>query len=405
MSDRGIGIGFVGYGWMGRTHAHALHTINHIAPLERPIRLVAISGRNEARVERAARALGFARWTRRWEDVVEDPEVEVVANLAATHVHAEPSVAALALDKPVLCEKPLGRDARESATMCVAATASGTPNACGFNYRFVPAVRLARDLIASGQLGAIRHFRAVYLQDWAASPEHPRTWRFQRMGNGNGAVGDYSHIVDLLRYLAGEPRSAMAETGRFIHDRPDPEGGPSRLPVEVEDWYAAVMALGNGATATLEASRCATGWKGRQFIEVNCAAGSLWWNMEDLNRLHLFLESDEDQDLGGFRDVLVTERGHPFLELWWAPGHIIGWEHTFVHQWKEFLDALLSGAALSAHQASFEDGYRAALICDAVLASALAGARVEIQPTEGAVLGDTIPTNKQEARSHVPTDR
>jgi predicted dehydrogenase len=192
-------------------------------------------------------------------------------------------------------------------------------------------------------------------------------------------VGDYSHIVDLCRYLAGEPACAVAQTKLFIAERPDPDDPSRRLPVESEDWYAAVLQLESGACATLEGSRCASGWKGRQVVEAYGSEGALWWDLEDLNRLHVFTAADEGVGLGGFRDVLVTQPDHPFMELWWAPGHILGWEHTFVHQWREFLVSLVEGADLSSHQASFEDGYRAAVVCKAISAAAETGAAVDVQ--------------------------
>ena len=378
MAGESLGVGFIGSGWMARTHAHALHTINHVAPLTKRIDLVAIAGRRPARVERAASDLGFERWTTSWADVVGDRRVDVVANLAPNDVHAPASIAALALGKPVLCEKPLGRDAAEAKAMLVAAESAGVTHSCGFNYRFVPAVRLAREIAASGRLGRLRHFRAAYLQDWAGSPAVPRDWRFDRSQSGSGAVGDYSHVVDLLRHLAGEPRSVTGELARFVDRRPDPAGSNELLPAEVEDAYAAVLQLDGGTLATLEASRVATGWKGRQVVELNGSEGSLWWNMEDLNRLHVFFVADERGGLGGFRDVLVTQPDHPFLEQWWAPGHILGWEHTFVHQWQEFLAAVLDGRPVGEEQASFEDGYRAAVVCEAIAASAAEGRRVDI---------------------------
>jgi predicted dehydrogenase len=380
-----LGVGFIGSGWMGRAHAHALHTINHVAPLRKRIRLVVNAGRRPDRVERAAHGLGFERWTTSWEDVVEDPEVEVVANLTPNHLHAAPSIAALQLGKPVLCEKPLARDAAEASEMLAAAESAGVTHSCGFNYRFVPAVRLARQCVVSGRLGELRHFRAHYLQDWAGSPSRARDWRFEKADNGSGAVGDYSHIVDLMRYLTGEPVSVSAQLAHFIRERPDPAGSGELLPVEVEDAYAAVLELGGGAMATLEASRCATGWKGRQYVELNGSEGSLWWDMEDLNRLHAFFVKDEREGLGGFRDVLVTQPEHPFLARWWAPGHILGWEHTFVHQWLEFLGAVLDNRPVPEDQASFEDGYRAAIVCDAILASAQEGRRLDIAELETGV--------------------
>lgn len=383
MASNAIGVGFIGTSWMARVHAHALHTINHVAPLARRIRLVTVAGRRPERTEQAARELGFDRPAPTWEAVVSDPQVAVVANLAPDALHAPVSIAALQQGKPVLCEKPLARDPAEALAMVAAAEAAGVPSACGFNYRFVPAIRLAREIVAAGRLGRLHHFRAVYLQDWAASPRVARTWRFERQSTGSGAVGDHSHIIDLLRYLAGEPVSATGELGHFIRQRPDPSGSGELLPVEVEDAYAAALRLDNGALATLEASRVATGWKGRQVIELNGSDGSLWWDMEDLNRLHVFFTTDEAAGLGGFRDVLVTQSDHPFMQHWWAPGHILGWEHTFVHQWRAFLEAVLAGQPLAADQASFVDGYRAVQISAAILTAAAEGRRVVLVDEQG----------------------
>jgi predicted dehydrogenase len=379
MTRAGLGIGFIGYGWMGRTHAHALRTIERVAPVGRDIRLVAIAGRNRDNTLAARTALGFERATTDWPEVVDDSAVDVVVNLASTDVHAAPCISALGAGKAVLCEKPLAGDVGSARAMRDAAASSGRLAACGFNYRFVPAVRLAREIISSGRIGEIRHFRAAYLQDWAASPSVVRSWRFTDTTRGNGAVGDYSHIVDLCRYLAGEPTGAVARTKLFIAERPDPNDASRRLPVSSEDWYAAVLQLESGACATLEGSRCASGWKGRQVVEAYGSEGALWWDLEDLNRLHVFTAADERAGLGGFRDVLVTQPDHPFMELWWAPGHILGWEHTFVHQWREFLVSLVDGADLSSHQASFEDGYRAAVVCDAISAAAGSGSAVDVQ--------------------------
>jgi len=345
-----MGVGFVGYGWIARAHAHALHTINHLAPLAKRVRLVSMAGRRANRAEAVGRELGFERWTTRWEEVVEDDEVEVVAVVGPNPVHAPVSIAAAARGKAVLCEKPLGVDAAESREMLEAVEEAGVTHACGFNYRYVPALALARDLVASGRLGGLRHYRALYLQDYLAVSGEPR---------GPGAVGDYSHLVDMLRHLAGEPLSVSAYTARFLS--------------ESEDAFVATLELPDGAVASLEASRCATGWKGRHRVELNGTEGSLWWDMEDLNRLHVFLVADEGDRLGGFRSVLVTERDHPFLARWWTAGHIVGWEAAFVHQWRDFLEAVLEGRPVSPAQASFEDGYRAAVICDAILASAREG--------------------------------
>jgi predicted dehydrogenase len=364
-----LGVGFVGYGWISRAHAHALHTLNHIRPIPKRIRLVAIAGRSADRVAPVAEELGFERFATDWREVVEDDDVDVVANVAANEAHAAPSIAALELGKPVLCEKPLGVTAAEALTMLAAAERAGVAHACGFNYRYMPAIRLLRELVESGRLGDLRHFRGLYLQDWMAAPQP-----LQRIDRG-GAVLDYSHIVDLLRHLAGDPLTVSAHAARFV--------------AREEDAYVAALDLAGGALASLEASRCASGWKGRQRIEVNGSEGSAWWDMEDLNRLHVFFVADERAALGGFRDILVTEPTHPFLEQWWTPGHALGWEASFVHQWRDFLEAVVQNRAVSPLQASFSDGYEAAVVCDAILSAAREGRRVEIEarrapaPTRG----------------------
>ena len=360
-----IGIGFVGYGWISRAHAHALHTLNHLSPPAKRIRLVSIAGRRAEPLEAAARELGFDRWTTSVDELVADPEVDVVAVLSAAEGHAEQTLAALAAGKPVLCEKPLGMDAAESRAMLDAAEDGGVTHACGFNYRYVPAVALARDLIRSGRLGELRHYRALYLQDYQLLAQQPRT------SGGAGAVLDYSHLVDMLRFLAVEPEALTAQTAHFGSER--------------EDAYAAVLELPGGALGSLETSRCALGWKGRQLVEVNGSDGSLWWDMEDLNRLHVFLAEDEAEGLGGFRDVLVTRPDHPYLADWWPPGHVLGWDATFVHQWRDFLEAVLEDRPVPDRQASFHDGYRAAVLCEAILTAADEGRRIEIEPVQNAL--------------------
>jgi predicted dehydrogenase len=365
MARDAIGVGVLGYGWITRAHVHALHTLNHLAPLARPVRLVALAGRRPEPLEAAATELGFERSTTRWEELIDDPEVDVVANLTAVNGHTEPCLAALRAGKAVLCEKPLAPTLDDARALRDAAEDAGVTNAVGFNYRYVPAVALAAELVGAGRLGDLRHYRALYLQDYQVAGGQPRS------SGGAGAVLDYAHLVDMLRFLAGEPESVTARVSSFVSD--------------IDDAYAAVLELPGGATATLEASRVASGWKGRHRIELNGADGSLWWDMEDPNRLHVFLFADEREGLGGFRDVIVTQPDHPFLSHWWPPGHVLGWEHSFVHQWRDFLDAVLEERPVPERQASFEDGYRAAVLCEAINASAREGRRVAIAETAAAI--------------------
>ena len=362
MERERVGIGFVGYGWIGRAHAHALHTLNHIAPRAR-IELVAIAGRTPERVAAAAGELGFERWTTSVDELLDDERVDVVAVVAGNEAHAAASIGALERGKPVLCEKPLALDAAEARAMLAAADAAGVAHATGFNYRYVPAVGLAHELVRSGRLGELRHYRAAYLQDFKAIDEQTRPSH-----GGSGAVLDYSHLLDMLRWLVGEPEAVSAYAQAYVG--------------ETEDAFVAVLELPGGATGALEASRVATGWKGRHRLELNGTDGSLWWDMEDLNRLHVFFRDDEREGLGGFRDVLVTEPSHPHLAQWWPPGHVLGWEHALVHQWRDFLEAVLEDRPVPPRQASFEDGYRAAVLCDAILSSVREGRRVEIREVE-----------------------
>jgi predicted dehydrogenase len=354
-----IGVGFIGYGWISRAHAHALHTLGHVAPPDARIRLVAIAGRRPEPLEAARRELGFERSTTDWRELVDDPEIDVVANLAALDGHVEPTLAALAAGKHVLCEKPLAAEEADARAMLEAALEAGVVHATGFNYRYLPAVALARRLVEEGRLGALRHYRAVYLQDYATAGGQ------ERSSGGAGAVLDYVHLVDMLRFLAAEPVAVQAQVQHVVSD--------------VDDAFAALVELPDGASGALEASRVATGWKGRHRLELNGADGSLWWDMEDPNRLHVFLAEDEAEGIGGFRDVLVTQPEHPFLAEWWPPGHVLGWEHSFVHQWRDFLEAVSEGRPVPPRQASFEDGWRAAVLCEAIHSSAREGRRIEIR--------------------------
>jgi predicted dehydrogenase len=360
-----LGVGFLGYGWISRAHVHALHALNHVAPLGKEIRLVSIAGRRPEPLEAAARELGFERWTTNVEELLDDPEIDVVANLNAVQGHAEPTIAALSRRKAVLCEKPLGANAAEALSMLEAAEAAGTTTATGFNYRYVPAVALAKELLDAGRLGDLRHYRALYLQDYQTAGGQPRS------SGGAGAVLDYSHLVDMLRFLVGEPEFVGAKTSKLVSD--------------VDDAFVAVFELAGGLVAALEASRVATGWKGHHRFELNGSDGSIWWDMEDPNRLHVFFTKDERDGLGGFRDVLVTQPEHPYLAEWWPPGHVLGWEHSFVHQWRDFLEAVLEERPVPARQASFEDGYRAAVLCEAIHTSAREGRRVEIADARAAI--------------------
>lgn len=358
MADE-LGIAVVGAGWITRAHCHALLTLNHIRPLPRRVRLVSVHSRRAEPTAAMAAEFGFDRWSTRWQDAVEDPRVDVVAVLTASGGHLEVANAAVSGGKSVLVEKPLADDVAGAFELAAAAAAAPVSSATGYNYRFLPAVRLMADLVTEGRLGEVRHLRACYLQDWAAAAGVTRPGH-----SGAGSVADYSHILDILVLLTGVPLSVSSEVTSFgLAD---------------DDAYVAAVRLAGGGHGVLEASRFALGWKGKQRLEVNGTDGSVWWDMEEPNRLHVFLSRDEQDGLGGFRAVLVTEPGHPHLAGWWPPGHVLGWEHSFVGQWRAFLDAVVEHRPLGAGQASLLDGAVAVAIAEAITTAAADGRRHDV---------------------------
>lgn len=366
-----IGVGMLGYAFMGKAHSNAYRTLSYMTwPPPMYPDLVAIAGRDGDAVAEAARRYGYGRPVTDWRELVADERVEIFDNVAPNNLHGEPTIAAAEAGKHVICEKPLGRNADEALEIWQRVKAAGVAHLCAFNYRFVPAVRLAREMIEAGELGMIYHFRGSYLQEWIADPATPMSWRLQGDEAGSGALGDLgAHVIDLARYLVGEVADVSALTTTFVDDRP---GGR----VSVDDAFEAAINFEHGAVGTLEASRFCLGRKNALSWEINGSKGSLRFDLERLNELQVHLAgSTPGERAQGFRTVLVSEADHPFWEHWWPQGHMIGWEHTFVHELHHFLGAIRRGEKVGPHGADFEDGYRAAEVCDAVLRSAASGAR------------------------------
>ncbi len=374
-----IGIGMLGYAFMGKAHSNAYKTMPYMMyPPPAIPQLVAICGRNAEAVNSAARRYGYETAYTDWRDMLADRRVHLFDNGAPNDAHAEPCIAAAQAGKHVLCEKPLARSAEEARLMVEAVRAAGVKHMVAFNYRFVPALRQARELIHAGDLGEIYHFRAAYLQEWIAEPEFPRVWRLDRAVAGSGVLGDLgTHIIDLARFFIGEVASVSGVTRTFVDERPL-AGEAGRGRVEVEDAFAAAVEFANGAIGTLEATRFAPGRKNHQVIEVNGSKGSLRFDLERMNELEVYLAGEQPRETRGFHRVLVTESYHPYWEHWWPHGSIIGWEHTFVHEVYHFLDAIVNDKAVAPYGATFEDGYRASLVADAIAESARTGRRVRI---------------------------
>jgi predicted dehydrogenase len=362
-----IGVGLLGYAFMGKAHSNAYKTLAYMTwpPPLRP-ELVAIAGRDEQAVAEAAERYGFAGYVTDWHELVSDDRVQLFDNSGPNSLHAEPTIAAAEAGKHVICEKPLGRDAIESYETWQRVEAAGVKHMCAFNYRFVPAVRLARQLIEAGEIGEIRHFRGSYLQEWGSTDD--AVWRFDKAAAGSGALGDLAaHVIDLARYLVGEIESVAAATATFQPGR------------EVDDAVESVVAFENGAVGTIEATRFATGRKNAFTWEINGSNGSIAFDLERLNELQVHIAgSTPAESAQGFRTVLVSEADHPFWEWWWPHGHIIGWEHTFVHELHHLLTAIRDDGDVAPHGATLEDGYRAAEVCDAMLRSAEGGGRERV---------------------------
>jgi predicted dehydrogenase len=374
-----IGVGMLGYAFMGKAHSNAYKKLPYMVyPPPAIPKLIAIAGRNEAAVKEAALRYGYEGYYTDWRDMIRDPRIKVFDNGGPNDTHAEPCIAAAEAGMHILCEKPLARTAAEAKTMLDAARKAGVKHMVAFNYRFVPAVRQAKELIDSGKLGQIYHFRAVYLQEWIMPHYNaPLWWRMDKKVAGSGALGDLgAHIIDLGRYLVGEFKSVSALTRTFVKERPLPDG-KGKGKVDVDDAFVAAVEFENGAIGSLEATRFAAGRKNYNSFEINGEKGSIHFNLERMNELEVFWVGEEPQATQGFHDVLVTEGYHPFWSHWWPHGHIIGWEHTFVHEAAHLLDAIVNNKEIAPHGATFEDGYRNAVICDAIVKSAEEGCRVE----------------------------
>ena len=381
--QRELGIGMVGYAFMGAAHSQAWRTVGRVYDLPIVPRMRAICGRNEARVAEAAERLGWASYETDWRKLIERDDIDLVDVCTPGSSHAEIAIAALEAGKHVLCEKPLANTVEEARQMAEAAERArqrGVRSMVGFNYRRVPAIALARQLIRDGRLGTLRHVRAVYLQDWIIDPDFPLVWRLRAEEAGSGALGDLgAHIIDLAQHLTGRLVSGVsALTETFIKERPLPGeyGGlaasaatAEKGQVTVDDAAVFVARLDGGALATFEATRFAAGHKNGLRIEVNGDGGSLWFDFEAMNELW-FYDRAEEPTTQGFKRILVTEADHPYLSAWWPPGHIIGYEHTFTHEVRDLLEAIAAGRD---PEPSFAEGLRVQQVLDAVARSAAAG--------------------------------
>ena len=392
-----LGVGLVGYAFMGAAHSHAWRTAPHFFDLPLHPRLRALCGRDQARVAEAAQRLGWESTETDWTRLLARSDIDLIDVCTPGDTHAEIAIAALRAGKHVLCEKPLANSVAEAQAMADAAdlaAANGIRAMVGFTYRRVPAVALARRLVEQGRLGDIRHVRAQYLQDWLTDPQSPMTWRLDKDKAGSGALGDIgAHIVDLAQHITGEHIvnvNGLLET--FVRERPLSAGSSASLlggdavsgsghgtgRVTVDDATTFLARFTGGAVGVFEATRFATGRKNAIRLEINGSRGSLAFDFEDMNVLE-FYDADEPAETAGFRRILVTEPEHPYGGSWWPAGHGLGYEHGFTHQVVDLVGALGRG---DQPLPSFREGLQVQCVLAAVERSAELGAW---QPTAAPV--------------------
>jgi predicted dehydrogenase len=371
---------------MGRAHSNAYRQVGVFFPdVALKPEMTAVCGRDEAGVRAFAEQFGWQSYETDWRKLVARDDVGLVDVSTPGDTHAPIAIAAAEHGKHVFCEKPLANTLDEARQMRDAVQKAGVVGMVNFNYRRVPAVQLAKNLIESGRLGKIYHWRAVYLQDWIMDPNFPLVWRLDKNAAGSGPLGDLgAHIVDLARMLVGEIAEVTGLTETFIKQRPvlaasdsglGATGGAEMGQVTVDDAALFLTRFENGAVGTFEVTRFANGRRNYNSFEINGSKGSLVFNLERMNELNV-LFSDDAADVQGYRNVLVTEGGaHPYMSAWWPAGHIIGWEHTFTHGVLDLMNGIAAGT--SPH-ATFEDGLRCQAVLDAVERSA--GSRSWVEP-------------------------
>ena len=363
-------VGLIGYGFMGRTHSNAFRKVNNFFDVPFQPVLQTICARNGERARAFADQWGYASAETDWRKVVESPDIDLIDIASPNDTHAEIAIAAAKAGKMVMCEKPLGRNGAESEAIVDAVEKAGVANMVWYNYRRVPAVTLAKQLIDEGRLGRIFHYRAKFLQDWTISSDLPQggegLWRLDVKVAGSGVTGDLlAHCIDTAMWLNGGIDEVSAVTETFIKERKHTLTGEV-TPVGIDDASLFLARFNNGSLATFEATRYARGHKALYTLEINGENASIMWDLHDLHRLQYFDHKDEGK-LRGWKSIHITDREHPYMANWWVPGLQIGYEHTFIHQVADFLTALGGGTSAAP---TFREGLATDDVTDAVLQSA-----------------------------------
>jgi predicted dehydrogenase len=368
-----LNIGLIGYGFMGRTHSNAFLQAPRFFDLPyRPV-LKAVAARKEDRVKKFAENWGYESFSTDWRDLIARKDIDLIDIASPNDTHREIAIAAAKAGKMVMCEKPLGRTAKEAEEMVAAVEAAAVPNTVWYNYRRVPAVTLIKQLVDEGKFGRIFHYRAKFLQDWTISQDLPQggegLWRLDVAVAGSGVTGDLlAHNIDTALWLNGPIAEVTAMTETFITERKHTLTGKVE-PVGIDDASAFLCRFENGSLAMFEATRYARGHKALYTLEINGEHASAFWDLHDLHRIQYFDHRDEGR-VRGWRNVHITDSDHPYMKHWWVPGLQIGYEHTFIHQFADFVTAAEKGQSIAP---SFRDGLATDYVTDAVLKSAKSG--------------------------------
>lgn len=370
---KSFGIGMVGYKFMGKAHSHAYRDLPMFFPNSAQPVMKAICGRDETGVAQAARQFGWEGYVTDWRELLQRDDIDLIDINAPSDAHKEIALAAAAAGKHVFCEKPLALTLADSREMLQAAEQAGVKHMVGFNYRFAPAVQLAKKLITEGRLGQIYHFRAWFLQDWIVDPEFPLVWRLQKEVAGSGSHGDLgAHLIDLAHFLVGDLTEVIGMSETFVKERPVPDTmtglsakgskDAPKGPVTVDDATLFLARFASGALGSFEATRFAPGHRCTNSFEINGSKGSVKFDFERMNELQVYF-TDDAEDVQGFRRVLATDPSHAYAEAWWPPGHTIGYEHTFIHEVVELMQALAEDRQ---PVPNFHDGVKCQQVLEAV---------------------------------------
>ena len=368
-----VKVGMIGYKFMGKAHSNAYRALSMFFPESMQPEMKVICGRNEEAVSKAAKQFGWAEYTSDWKQLLSRDDIDLIDINAPSNVHKEIAITAAKAGKHLYCEKPLALTLKDSREMLAVAESENIKHMIGFNYRFTPAVILAKKLIEEGRLGEIYHFRAWFLQDFITDPNFPLVWRLQKEIAGSGAHGDLgAHLIDMAHYLLGDISEVIGMSETFIKERPIPENmeglsdtntkSSNKGKVTVDDATLFLARFSNGALGSFESSRFATGHRSTNSFEINGSKGSVIFDFERLNELQVYFDDDKE-DVQGFRRVLATDDAHAFSEAWWPAGHAIGYEHTFTHAFVELMDAFRENRQ---PVPNFADGVKCQQVLEAV---------------------------------------